>query len=90
MRRARVVYHREKDGWWAESPEVPGWTAAGDSFEEVHNLAHEGLPFFAEEKLFIEDVALPTEAGRINWTEGPNVSGLIRVLRTQVASPGAS
>ena len=23
-----VIYHREADGWWAESPDVEGWTAA--------------------------------------------------------------
>lgn len=41
----RVIYHHEDDGWWAESPDVEGWSAAGDDFPEVRNLAVEGIPF---------------------------------------------
>ena len=40
----RVIYHREPEGWWAESPEVPGWSAAGATYEEVRALVDEGLP----------------------------------------------
>jgi len=40
----RVLYHREGDGWWAESPDVEGWSAAGDSYREVLRLAEEGIP----------------------------------------------
>ena len=42
---ARVLYHHEADGWWAESPDVEGWSAAGDSYTEVVKLAEEGVPF---------------------------------------------
>lgn len=41
----RVVYHREVDGWWAESPDVEGWSAAADSFPELEALVFEGLVF---------------------------------------------
>jgi predicted RNase H-like HicB family nuclease len=41
----RVLHHRESDGWWAESPDVEGWSAAGDSYAEVIKLAEEGIPF---------------------------------------------
>jgi predicted RNase H-like HicB family nuclease len=41
----RVLYHREPDGWWAESPEIEGWTVAGDSYEEVRRLVEDGVTF---------------------------------------------
>jgi predicted RNase H-like HicB family nuclease len=44
----RVIYHREPEGWWAESPDVQGWTAVGGSYAEVLELAKEGIPFALE------------------------------------------
>jgi predicted RNase H-like HicB family nuclease len=41
----RVLYHHESDGWWAESPDVEGWSAAGDTYAEVFKLAEESIPF---------------------------------------------
>ena len=41
----RVIYHHEGDSWWAESPDVERWYAAGDSYAEVLELAEEGIPF---------------------------------------------
>ncbi len=32
METVRVIYHHEAAGWWAESPDVEGWSAAGDSY----------------------------------------------------------
>lgn len=70
MRSARVIYHEEHEGWWAESPEVPGWSGVGASFEEVSEMAKEGLPFFAEEELHLhhlkvgkEQMPMPATAG---------------------------
>ena len=48
MEIVRVIYHHESDGWWAESPDVEGWSAAGDSYAEVVKLAEEGIPFALE------------------------------------------
>jgi Uncharacterised protein family (UPF0150). len=45
METVRVIYHHEADGWWAESPDVEGWSAAGDTYAEVVKLAQEGIPF---------------------------------------------
>jgi predicted RNase H-like HicB family nuclease len=45
METVRVIYHHEADGWWAESPDVEGWSAAGDGFPEVRQLAVDGIPF---------------------------------------------
>lgn len=45
MDTVRVIYHREVDGWWAESPDVEGWFAAGETYAEVLDLAEDGVPF---------------------------------------------
>ena len=44
METVRVIYHHEADGWWAESPDVEGWSAAGDTYPEVRQLADRGRP----------------------------------------------
>jgi predicted RNase H-like HicB family nuclease len=56
-RKIQMHYHYEPEGWWAESPELPGFSAAGATFEEVREQAHEGAAFFADEPLEIEDRA---------------------------------
>lgn len=43
METIRVIYHEEAEGWWAESPDVAGWSAAGGTYEEVRRLTEEGL-----------------------------------------------
>lgn len=50
----RVIYHHEADGWWAESPDVEGWSAAGDSYTEVVKLAEEGIPLALEHSANLE------------------------------------
>jgi predicted RNase H-like HicB family nuclease len=51
----RVIYHCEPEGWWAESPDVPGWTAAGATYDEVRALAGEGvLVALGEKDLTVE------------------------------------
>lgn len=45
METVRVIYHHEGDGWWAESPDVEGWSAAGETYGEVIKLAEGGIPF---------------------------------------------
>ena len=41
----RILYHREPQGWWAESPEVNGWSVAGQTYDEVRRIADDGLRF---------------------------------------------
>ena len=41
----RVLYHEEPQGWWAESPDVDGWSVAGETYEEVRRLADDGISF---------------------------------------------
>jgi predicted RNase H-like HicB family nuclease len=55
VRIARVIYRAEPDGWWAESPDFPGYTAVGRNYDEVRELAREGLPDFAGEELSFQE-----------------------------------
>lgn len=54
---ARVVidYHHEPEGWWADSNDLPGFSAAGATFDEVRELAHSGAEFYLERPVEVED-----------------------------------
>jgi predicted RNase H-like HicB family nuclease len=54
METIRVIHHNDDGKWWSESPDVPGWYAAGASLDEVRELAEEGIPWALER----EDVRL--------------------------------
>jgi predicted RNase H-like HicB family nuclease len=45
MKTIRVVYNQEEGSWWAESPDIKGWLAVADTYEEIVKLAEEGIPF---------------------------------------------
>lgn len=49
MEPLRVIYHHEPEGWWADSPDVTGYTAAAPTYEEVRALVEEGLLWAAQE-----------------------------------------
>jgi predicted RNase H-like HicB family nuclease len=40
-----IRYHSESQGWWAESPDIEGWTVAGETYEEVRQLVADGVAF---------------------------------------------
>ena len=46
-RQVNITYHREDGVWWAESDDMPGFSAAGDTFAETRKLAREDIPFFS-------------------------------------------
>lgn len=48
MDEVRVVYHRDDETWWAESPNVPGYTALADSLSQLREQVFEGLAFHSE------------------------------------------
>jgi len=48
METVRVIHHRKGGSWWAESPDVDRWYAAGDDYAEVAKLAEEGIPLALE------------------------------------------
>lgn len=41
----RVLYHQEPEGWWAESPDIEGWTVVGESYDEARRLVADGVTF---------------------------------------------
>lgn len=41
-----VVLHDETASWWAESPDVPGFSAAADSPSELVADVRDGLAYF--------------------------------------------
>jgi len=41
----RILYHQEPQGWWAESPDIDGWSVAGETYDEVRRLAEDGVTF---------------------------------------------
>jgi len=65
MESIRVIYHHEPEGWWAESPDVKGWIAAGDSYAEVLRLAEEGIPFALEREVPIEHFVPASERAHL-------------------------
>ena len=56
MKRVHVIYRHEADSWSAESPDAPGYTAVADTLRELRRLVREGLPFFLDEPVFVEEV----------------------------------
>jgi predicted RNase H-like HicB family nuclease len=56
MERIHVIYHHEDGSWWAESPDVKGWTAVADGYAEIVKLVEEGIPFALEREVELEHV----------------------------------
>jgi predicted RNase H-like HicB family nuclease len=77
MKTIHVIYHQEDEGWWAESPEVEGWSAAGASYEEVSQLVKEGIPFALG-----QDVALQHETPFGGGVAVANKSSIRRTRKT--------
>lgn len=48
MHKIRVRYQQERDTWWAESPDAPGYSAAAASLDELRELVVDGLSFHFE------------------------------------------
>jgi|SRR5215211_7358683 len=56
MQTVKVIYHAEQDGWWAELPDFPGYTAVGATQAEVREHVLEGIPDMVE--VALEDLQL--------------------------------
>lgn len=58
MRTINVTYHREAGTWWAESADVPGYTAVADSMASLRPLVADGLAFAleGEELVIVEEL----------------------------------
>ena len=55
MTTAVVVYHHEDDAWWAESPDVDGFSAVGATIGEVRALAREGVSFYLDQQVDLDE-----------------------------------
>jgi predicted RNase H-like HicB family nuclease len=44
-----VQYHREEGTWWAESDQLPGFTAVADSFIELARLVRESIKNYPDD-----------------------------------------
>lgn len=60
MTQVRIRYHHEPEGWWADSPDLPGFSAAGDTLEEVRELASAGVEFATNEPADIVEEGVPS------------------------------
>ena len=63
MNPIRVIYHEEPEGWWAESPDVKGWSAAGFTYAEVRGLVTEGVRFALDRDDVEIEHYVPARAG---------------------------
>jgi len=43
MATVTVTYHHEPEGWWAETEAIPRFSAAGTSYDEVHEQVARSL-----------------------------------------------
>jgi hypothetical protein len=43
VREVLAIFHVEPEGNWAEVPDLPGFSAAGDTLAELHGLVAEGV-----------------------------------------------
>lgn len=59
MEPVRVIYHNEEGAWWAESPDVKGWTAIADTYDEIVKLVEDGIPFALEREVELEHILPP-------------------------------
>ncbi len=64
MRQIRIHYHRDGGSWWADSADLPGWTAVGDSIEQVRAQARAGAEEFAGEPVFLIESGDMDDHGR--------------------------
>lgn len=59
-----VVLHRDGGSFWAESEQVPGWTAAANDVTELLQMIHEGVPFALDREPDQLDIRMEWEDGR--------------------------
>lgn len=57
IRQVTVQLHRESDGsWWADTPDLPGYTAADPELDGLRQLLLEGLAEFLGEPVVLKEV----------------------------------
>lgn len=56
MDNVRVIHHHESDGWWAESPDLDGWSVVGSTYAEVVALSEESVLMSLGRRVVLEHV----------------------------------
>lgn len=46
IRLMTVDLHHESEAWWARSDDLPGWSAAGESYDEMRGLLDEAARLY--------------------------------------------
>lgn len=70
MTSIRIRYHHEDEGWWADSEDLPGWTAAGSDFAEVREQARSGVAKFAGPQVLLVEEGAPSAPTRPEFPPG--------------------
>ena len=70
MKQATITYHLEPEGWWAESRDLPGWTAVGETFDQVHELAESAVAEFLGEGVMLREERGPAGRAPTEAAEG--------------------
>src|SRR5690349_24917431 len=78
-----IHYHEEADGWWADSPDIPGWTCAAATAEEVHGLSEQAIREFASGSV---GEAIPNSTALRVIRSGSNARGDGSVLAFSVTA----
>ncbi|KFI92479.1 hypothetical protein BISA_0881 [Bifidobacterium saguini DSM 23967] len=94
-RQVNITYHREDGVWWAESDDMPGFSAAGDTFAETRKNVWEGVDFYFNDNQptsiieYTDDGAKILSDNIVLFNPGPKADVTIptqRPLSTRVAS----
>jgi predicted RNase H-like HicB family nuclease len=64
MSEVRIRYHHEPEGWWADSPDLPGFSAVGRTFDEVREMALDGVAFATDTEPEIVEINAPSRDPR--------------------------
>lgn len=87
----RVIYHCESEGWWADSPNVEGWSATAPSLDELRDLVEEGVRFALgrTDEVLIQHL-LEDQASSSPFVVFDFVAGRTDVLHSDVESETAT
>jgi len=97
-----VTYHLEDGTWWAESDEVPGFFAAGQSLSETRALVRSGLAFHFDGvdvgeldirearddgiAVFVSEVTAPT----FSWASAWSLAEASHAANQETPAPGTT
>lgn len=87
MGQIHVVYHHEGDTWWAESDELPGFSAVDEQFGEVRRMLQEAVSFLAiGDAILVESL----DGVMITTDDEAQVDGLIMNYRSTAQTVGSA